>query len=396
MPIGGVISNFPQGFANGINVRGVPLLQAQPGNVFWLNNTPNVQAYAAGGSDNNRGTYQRPFATLSVALAACLPGNNDIIMVGPNHQENISSATATVMSASGVAVIGMGSGQGRPTFTFDTAATSTLKVAGESMSVQNCLFIGNFLSVASAFTAVSSSFTGVIASGVLTVSSLTGSVYVGSVIRGAGVTPGTVIISQLSGTTNGVGTYKLSGTQTLASVSMTTQSTDFAIDNCEFHDTSSVLGFLSIYTTSSTAQHSDRFSLTRSVWNSLGTVSPTVAISCGAAQDGWNISDNFMVSPTTAVTEGPILLATGSASLTAFNCARNTTQRPGVSTTVPCGISTSGTAWTGHCYDNKMGTGLSGATGIWISTGTKLAFTNNFSMITRAADKSAIINPVAV
>ena len=83
MPIGGAISNFPTGFANGINVRGIPLLQAQTGNVYWLDNSavpaaPGTQGRVAG-SDNNRGTYQRPFSTLVGAMAACLPGNGDII-----------------------------------------------------------------------------------------------------------------------------------------------------------------------------------------------------------------------------------------------------------------------------------------------------------------------------
>ena len=30
MPIGGAVTNFPQGFASGLQVRGMPLLQMQP------------------------------------------------------------------------------------------------------------------------------------------------------------------------------------------------------------------------------------------------------------------------------------------------------------------------------------------------------------------------------
>ncbi len=69
--------------------------------------------------------------------------------------------------------------------------------------------------------------------------------------------------------------------------------------------------------------------------------------------------------------------------------------RPNTSTTLPVGVSAVGTAWTGHCYDNYFWS-LNSGTGIWISTGTKLGFTNNYSPITGAADKSALINPAAV
>jgi hypothetical protein len=39
---------------------------------------------------------------------------------------------------------------------------------------------------------------------------------------------------------------------------------------------------------------------------------------------------------------------------------------------------------------------LDNSGGLLIATGTKFAFFNNYSMITGAADKSALINPAAV
>jgi hypothetical protein len=395
MPIGGYPTNFPQGFTNGINVRGIPLLQAQPGNVYYLDNAPVLPKYSAAGSNNNRGTYQRPFATLQGALAACLPNNGDIILVGPGHAETISSATAAILACSGVAVIGMGAGNLRPTFTFSTASTANIPVYGANISLQNLLFIGNFLSIASVFTASVSSFTGVIVGTTLATSAVTGSIYPGATIAGTGVTAGTVILAQLSGTTNGAGTYLVSVNANVASASMTTSPTDFAIDNCEFRDTSSVLGFLSIFTTSATANASDGFQMTRCTWGSLSTVSPTVAIATTVGNDRWVLADNVMNSPITATTQGPILMAAGSANYTNITIARNRCQRPNTSSSLPCGISTSGTAWSGHAYDNYFGAVPTG-TGIWINTGTKLSFTNNYSQITGAADKSALINPSAV
>ena len=146
------MTNFPQGFANGLSVRGMPLLQMQPGNVFWVNASTVLNVGAAAGSDNNRGTYLRPFATVAGALAQCVAGRGDIIFVGAGHTETLSSATALAMSVKGVAVIGLGSGSLRPTFTLDTANTATIAVSADDVSFQNCIFVANFLTIAACFT----------------------------------------------------------------------------------------------------------------------------------------------------------------------------------------------------------------------------------------------------
>ena len=78
------------------------------------------------------------------------------------------------------------------------------------------------------------SFTGSIASGVLTASSVSGGIlHPGYVIAGSGVTGGTTITSQLSGTTNGAGTYQTSGSQTISSEAMTANAnqTDAVLKN---------------------------------------------------------------------------------------------------------------------------------------------------------------------
>jgi hypothetical protein len=65
------------------------------------------------------------------------------------------------------------------------------------------------------------SFTGVVAAGVLTVSSLTGTVIIGMTISGTGVTTGTTITSQLTGPTGGAGTYTVVGSTTVSSTTIT-------------------------------------------------------------------------------------------------------------------------------------------------------------------------------
>jgi len=145
-------SSYPAGF-NNVTVRGVPLTQAHPGQVFWVGNgTTNVLPGHLAGSNGNPGTFSAPFSTLDYAVNRCLADRGDIIFVKPGHAETITSATTLALDVAGVAVVGLGFGTKRPTFTYTTANTATINVTGDNISIQNCRFIGNFLSIASAIT----------------------------------------------------------------------------------------------------------------------------------------------------------------------------------------------------------------------------------------------------
>ena len=404
MPIGGSITNFPQGFSNGINVRGVPLVQTQPGNVFWLDNSIVLNPDQSGSSNGNRGTYNAPFSTLQYAIDSCVQGRGDIIFVGANHYETISSAAIAIFRTAGVAIVGLGSGGLRPTFNFTTATTANIPVRAAGMSIQNCIFQNNFADIASIFTVQSASVTASVAAntnnlgigggGILTVTVVgSGTLYPGASVMGTGVLPGTIILSQLTGTTGGVGTYQVNRSFTFASGTITTGAQDLAIDNCEFRDTSSILNALTIVTGSSTANALAGFSFTRNLISSLGTTAATTSIKTVAAQDRVNISDN--VGNWAVLNDTAAMLAAAATSITNFQFNRNQINRPNTSTTSGLAISTSGTAWTGSCNDNRIW-GLDNSAQIWIDTGTKLAFNQNFCPITAAADKSGLINPAAV
>jgi len=69
------------------------------------------------------------------------------------------------------------------------------------------------------------SFTGVIASSVLTVSSLTGTITIGMTLSGTGVNTGTTIVNQLTGPAGGAGTYTVQGDDAASSTTMTAQAT---------------------------------------------------------------------------------------------------------------------------------------------------------------------------
>jgi hypothetical protein len=146
------LSSFPNGFAQGVSVRGVPIVQTHPGRVFWVSNTSTLLANQRAGSDGNKGTFNEPFATLDYAIGNCVANRGDIIVIKPGHAELISSATALALDVAGVAIVGLGVGTNRPKFTLDTANTTTIAVSVDNVSIQNCQFFANFLSIAACFT----------------------------------------------------------------------------------------------------------------------------------------------------------------------------------------------------------------------------------------------------
>ncbi|MDH5426185.1 MAG: hypothetical protein OEY29_14445 [Gammaproteobacteria bacterium] len=146
------MSNFPNGFSTGVTIRGIPLHQAHPGEVFYVNSSSVLPKGGVGGSDGNDGTYLRPFSTLDYAIGRCTAGRGDVIYLMPGHTETVIAATTIAADVAGVAIVGLGSGSSRPTLTYTTANTATINVSAANVSFKNLLFVGNFLSIASAIT----------------------------------------------------------------------------------------------------------------------------------------------------------------------------------------------------------------------------------------------------
>ena len=408
------MANFPSGFMAGLTVRGMPLLQMQPGNVFWLDNSPTPSGgpssqplRTVGGSDSNHGTFVRPFASLNYALSQCQSGNGDIIFVKSGHYEVINgagttlnttnpkaSSTAIAMGCSNVAIIGLGVGSQRPTFALNTANTANIPVNAACMSIANCVFTGNFLSIASVFTATGASVTAAIAgNGIMTVSAYgSGTLYVGAALLGTGVVPGTQILAQLTGTVGQVGTYLVSNNTVVASTTITSGPQDFSIESCEFRDASAVLTMLTQFTGYTIANGCDGFRFVNNKILSLASGSVLVsAFQPKAAVNRITMTDNYAIS--TSAATGAAMITGGSNAVTALDMGRNKIFRP---STQEIGTAMTGTGvCTGLLYDNYAWT-LATATGLLITTGTGLGFVNNYCSITGAADKSALINPVAV
>jgi hypothetical protein len=355
-----------------------------------------VQAGCVAGSNNNPGTFQRPFSTLNKAISVCQQGNGDIVLIKPGHLETISDATSLLANVAGCAVIGLGAGTSRPTFILDTATTANIPVRSASMSFQNILFIANFADIASFFTAQRASVTASIATTVLTVTAVgAGTLYPGANLKGTSVVPGTIILSQLTGTAGSTGTYAINISQTIASRTITSGCDDFNLEACEFRDTSSILNALTVFTGSATANCNDGFRFAKNKVSSLGTTAATTAIVVSTDCNRMEISDNVGVSA--VLNDTAAILAAGAAQLLSFYILRNVWERPNTSSTGGSFVSGSGNAWTGHAADNYLYQ-VDNTAGIWISTGHGSAFgySNNFSPITGAVDKSALINPAAV
>lgn len=232
-----IMSNYPAGFANGVTVRGVPLVQTHPGRAFWVsNNATGLLVGQRGGSDQNRGTFDSPFATLAGAIAAvsAFTGSNrgDIIFIKPGHAETISAAGGIALNVAGIAIVGLGSGSNRPKFTLNTANTATIAVSADNISIQNCQFVANFLSIATCFAL--------------------------------------------------------------------TTAKNFTVQNCTFADTSSVLNFLNIVKSTGIANTVDGLSVTDCAWNGLGTTSVNSFILTANDIDSAVISRNVVKLARTA------------------------------------------------------------------------------------------------
>lgn len=100
------------------------------GKVFFVGNRSDLPS-------GNGGSPDYPFSTMQKALAKCVSGRGDIVYVLPGHAENISAADAWSSLVAGVKVIGLGTGNDRPTFTW-TATAGTILADVANVRIQNC------------------------------------------------------------------------------------------------------------------------------------------------------------------------------------------------------------------------------------------------------------------
>lgn len=326
------IANYEGGFSDGVTIRGVPISVTHPGKVFWVSNSSVQLPNQKGGSDSNDGKFNAPFSTITKALSMCVDGRGDVIMVKPNHAESVSAAAGLDLNKDGVAIIGLGLGTSRPTITLDTANTATVAVSADNVSVKNVLFKANFLNIATCF-----------------------------------------------------------------NVANAQVAKDFTVDGCEFQDNSVILNFVACVKIGTTANIADGLTLVNNkVFAKILTTVPAgqTFLVTASIIDRLNVSKNTVIYPKT-LNDTATLVEAGALDLTNAVIAGNYAFRPSTSTTGGSLIGSSSTACSGFVMDNYSAH-LDATAGLLIATGTKFSFFNNYSMVTGAADKSALINPVAV
>jgi hypothetical protein len=146
------ITNYPDGFANGVNIRGLPLLNTYGGQVYWVS--------AIGGADTGKGTENSPWATLDYAIGRCTApsatyGGGDIIMVKAGHTETLTAGIA--FDVAGVTVIGLGNGDARPAFTIN-AAVNGFSITADDVQIHNVrLVTGSSATAATRFIRIAAS-----------------------------------------------------------------------------------------------------------------------------------------------------------------------------------------------------------------------------------------------
>lgn len=165
-------------------------------------------------------------------------------------------------------------------------------------------------------------------------------------------------------------------------------SNDFWLDGCEFRDTSSVLNFVNIVQTSSSANVSDGLTVTGCTINGLGTTAATTPVKVQAAIARMTIQGNLV--NLAILNDTSALLALSTFAATQALIANNYVYRPNTTTANGFLISGSSTACTGIVRDNYAGH-FTASGALLFATGLKFVYFNNLNI--GDADASGYVLP---
>lgn len=117
------------------------------GDTYWVNDNGGSDATGSGRSPDN------PFATLDFAFTATsgvTADNGDVIYLMADHIENLagSGGASVNWDIDGVSVVGLGTGDQRPTFTFITDIAAEIQVTATGGYLENVVLLANIESTA--------------------------------------------------------------------------------------------------------------------------------------------------------------------------------------------------------------------------------------------------------
>lgn len=116
--LSGQLTNFTNGITSfGVPVIGSGSIPTTTGKYFFVSN-------------NVAGSVASPYPNLTAALAQCVSGRGDVIVMEPGYSETIGTGGLTI-SKNGVSIVGLGNRGSRPNWTFGaTGATVTVSATG--------------------------------------------------------------------------------------------------------------------------------------------------------------------------------------------------------------------------------------------------------------------------
>ncbi len=126
-------SNYPKGFAGGLVLQEMPFVAVRPGNSYWV--------HSGTGSDDHRGTFNQPLATIDAAIGKCTANNGDVIYVKRGHSETVSSAGAINFDVAGVTLIGLPGNLSNDIPTVHWSGTAAdIDINASSITIQGMVF----------------------------------------------------------------------------------------------------------------------------------------------------------------------------------------------------------------------------------------------------------------
>lgn len=146
-------------FKYGVGSFGIPVL---PGilNRMYLGNVYFVDSgHADKGNTTSNGTLDAPFATLDYAVSRCTANNSDVILVAAGHTESVIAAAGIDLDVAGITIIGCGSGNARPKFTFSTDTTADIDIDAANITLFNLQFVNDIDALAAPIDVNASDFT---------------------------------------------------------------------------------------------------------------------------------------------------------------------------------------------------------------------------------------------
>lgn len=125
-------------FPNGVSSFGMPVLPGSGSGIPFTTGTTFFVDAATGSDDSvyDGKTPTRAKATLDAAVNLCTANKGDVIIVMPNHTENLASAGALTLDVAGITIVGLGSGAQTPVL-IHTADTADIDLTGADTTIRN-------------------------------------------------------------------------------------------------------------------------------------------------------------------------------------------------------------------------------------------------------------------